>query len=171
MLYCLDSGIYITAHRNYYAFDIVPGFWDALLDLAAADQICSCIPVFDEIAGKAQGADLLAVWSRQNKAALFREIDDEVTDAYSQLANFAAARYEPQHHTKFLNGADPWVIAYALAKGLTVVTSESAKQREETIPGSNLFRGKIKIPNMCNHFGVRSIDTYAFLRETKKSFR
>ena len=31
--YLLDSNILIEAHKRYYPFDVVPGFWDVLLDL------------------------------------------------------------------------------------------------------------------------------------------
>lgn len=29
--YLLDANVFIEAKRRYYAFDICPGFWDALL--------------------------------------------------------------------------------------------------------------------------------------------
>ena len=52
--------------------------------------------------------------------------------------------------------ADPWVIAHAMATGGAVVTHE---QKNPAI--SN----KVKIPNVCGHFGVRYIDVYLMLRE------
>ncbi len=32
--YLLDSNVLIQAHRMYYPFDVVPGFWTKLIDLS-----------------------------------------------------------------------------------------------------------------------------------------
>lgn len=170
MHFCLDTSVYITAANNYYAFDIVPGFWDVLLELAAGGEISSCSPVYQELVPPVHTDDDLINWVKANKEVLFTDMDDEIVDAASRIANFAVTRYQAHHHEIFLTGADPWVIAHALAKGLTVVHTEARKRVEEVDTITGLFKGDIKIPNFCDHFHVRSIDIYTFLRETNRKF-
>ncbi|GMQ82243.1 MAG: hypothetical protein BMS9Abin05_1688 [Rhodothermia bacterium] len=49
MKYVLDSSVYIQAQNQYYARDIVPGFWDTLLTLHSDDVVVSIDKVYDEI--------------------------------------------------------------------------------------------------------------------------
>lgn len=39
--YLLDSNVLIQAHRMHYPFDVVPGFWNKLIDLSNKELICS----------------------------------------------------------------------------------------------------------------------------------
>jgi len=108
--YCLDSNVYIEAHRRYYAFDIAPGFWDGLVRLAEQQIICSPILVYNEIA---VSHDVLAKWAKLNKDLLFVEIDDPTQEVFKQIVDQIVLSYEPHQVQNFLSGADPWVIAYA----------------------------------------------------------
>ncbi len=131
MHYCLDANVYIEAHRRYYAFDIAPGFWDGLIRLAEQQIICSPSLVYQEIM-QADYEDKLARWAKVNRDSIFVEIDDTTQDAYQEIADLTSRLYEPQHVQAFLAGADPWVIAYAKAHQLSVVTMESWKNESET---------------------------------------
>ncbi len=162
MRYCLDSNVYIEAHRRYYAFDIAPGFWDSLRRLAEEEIICSPILVFEEIS---DSGNELARWAKANKDVLFVQPDDTTQEAYKEIADMAARLYEPQHVQKFLSGADPWVIAHAKVDGLMVVTLEALKN--EQINAGGIISGKIQIPNMCKLFKVGFRDTFGLLREQK----
>jgi hypothetical protein len=62
--------------------------------------------------------------------------------------------FGPEHIAKFLDGADPWIIASAIVLKATVVSQETA-----TGAGSK----KIKIPNVCDAFGVPCIDMLTML--------
>jgi hypothetical protein len=170
MRFCLDTDVFIQAHRSYYAFDIVPGFWDALIEWAKIGLICSPIPIYDELVPKVSPYDSLALWSKNNKALLFSDVDEDTVKSYSEIANTAVQLYEPQHYQLFLDVADSWVVAYAHAKNLAVVTMES-KKNEETNPSGGKVRGRIKIPNICEHLDVRCINTYSFLRELGGKFK
>lgn len=163
MLYCLDTNVYIEAHRRYYAFDIAPGFWDAFSEWAKQGIICSPIPVYDEIV---TSKDQLAHWAKKNFAALIVSVDEATATAYGDIANLVQRYYEPQHVQVCLNGADPWVVAYAKAHNLVVVTMEIAKN-EQINKKTNLIAGEIKIPNLCRRFGVKFINTFGLLRAMK----
>ena len=164
MDYCLDTSVYTQAHRTYYAFDLAPGFWVALRQQAQQKVLISPISVFTELA---KGNDELAVWAKANKVFLFVDPDDKVFEAMRQIADFSNSRYDQQWVSEFLRGADPWVIAQAKAHNLTVVTMEGGKGSEDLDPKSKRIRGKLKIPNMCAHFGVNCISTFELVRTLK----
>ncbi len=166
MQYCLDTNVYVEAHRRYYAFDIAPGFWDGLERLVKAQMICSPLMVYEEII---DSGDELAQWAKANKDNLFLPPDDPTQDAFRDIADLVERLYEPQHVQKFLSDADPWVIAHAKAHGLSVVTMES--RRDENQSKTGRVSGKIKIPNVCERVGVVPKDTFALLREQKVILR
>lgn len=169
MNYCLDTSVYTQAHRSYYAFDIAPPFWNALVTLAQNGTVISPIAVYDELK---EGKDDLKQWAKDHHKILFIEPDGKVNEAYRQVVEFADKRYRDQHQIReFLKGADPWVIAQAKAHNLTVVTMEGVKQAENVDKATGRFIGKIKIPNMCDHFGIKSIPTYELLRALKIELR
>jgi hypothetical protein len=63
---------------------------------------------------------------------------------------------------EFLAGADPWLIAKAMAlKDAIVVTHEQFNLQ---------IRRKFSIPNVCHHFGVQWIDTFELLSRTDARF-
>ena len=167
MEYCLDTSVYIQAHRLYYAFDLTPGFWIGLRENAEKKILLSHISVLDELV---KGKDDLAKWAKENKKVLFVEPDEKVIDAYRQIVEFCNSHYDDAHWVReFLGGADPWVIAQAKAQNLTVVTMEAKKGYEDVNPKSKRFRGDLKIPNICDHFGVKYISTYEMVRILKIS--
>jgi len=165
MEYCLDTSVYTQAHRLYYAFDLAPGFWQSLISQANNGVILSPIAVFTELA---KGNDELAKWAKENKGLLFADPDAKVVESFRQIADFINLRYESEQWTRlFLDGADPWVIAHAKAHNLIVVTMEGSKGSEEINPKTKRFIGKVKIPNVCGHFGVKCISTFELVRVLK----
>lgn len=48
-IYILDSNVFMEAHNRYYAFDIAPGFWDALIGHAETGRIISIDRVKKEL--------------------------------------------------------------------------------------------------------------------------
>jgi hypothetical protein len=107
--------------------------------------------VIEEIANQ---DDDLHEWVKQQEKLLV-PFDDEI----QQVARGILENY-PRivgAHQKF--GADPFVIALAKQKGLTVVTEEQ---------GGN-YR-KPKIPFICQNIDVRCINILEFIREMKWSF-
>jgi len=86
MQYCLDTNVYIEAHRSYYAFDIAPGFWEGLVQLAKKQMICSPSLVYKEITD-GQCDDKLAEWAKVNGDLLFVEPDDSTQRAFTEIAD------------------------------------------------------------------------------------
>lgn len=63
--------------------------------------------------------------------------------------------------SEFSAGADPFLIAYALTHGHTVVTNEKL---------APVNTHKVKIPNVCQNFGVEYTDPFKMLRALRASF-
>lgn len=71
------------------------------------------------------------------------------------------ASMSPGAMDEFLRGADTWLIAKAMTSGATIVTHERLNFD---------CKRKFLIPNICNHFGVAYIDTFALLHTLNASF-
>ncbi len=153
--YWLDSNVFIEGAKGPYGFDLAPRFWE-ILDEMAGDGLLACpAMVYDELL---DGQDDLASWTRNRKGTgLFADPDMAVQRQFQRVCAHAAEHYpDNQPRRRFLDRADPWVIAHAMATGGAVVTHE---QRN---PATS---NKAKIPNVCGHFDVRRIDVYRMLRE------
>jgi hypothetical protein len=163
-MYVLDSNIFIEAKRRYYAFDVCPGFWDALVWQHAQGSIFSIDRVKKELE---EHQDELTQWaSNQMPNACFIETDAEnILEAYAEVIAWAMAQdqFSPEAKAEFadVENADAWVIAFAKAGGLTVVTHEK--------PNPYIKR-KVPIPNVCDGLGVHYIDTFEMLRALTTKF-
>lgn len=159
-MYLLDANTYIQAKNFHYDMDFCPAYWDWLDKQFAAGALGSVKSVYDEIANK---GDELSAWvsKRTNQFDAVSDRDTQelmgvVATYVTTLPNMNAANV-----AKFLSGADPWLIARAMATGKTVVTYEVLAPANTT---------KVKIPNVCQYFGVPYIDTYQLLRELQAKF-
>jgi hypothetical protein len=81
--YVLDSGVFIQAARYYYAFDVVPAFWDAIIRLATHGAVLSIDRVKQEID---RGKDDLTAWANANFHQWFDSTNQaDVLSAYANL--------------------------------------------------------------------------------------
>jgi hypothetical protein len=150
----LDSNVFIQAKNGPYGFEIAPRFW-LWLESAIKDQLVrSPIRVYNELA---KGKDQLSRWATKMKPrGLFVTADRSVQQRLGEIAAFVQSRYEHPYAAKFLDGADPWVIAHAADDQGTVVTHES-------LVAANCKDAKI--PNVCAQFAVNCIDPYTAFRK------
>lgn len=72
-----------------------------------------------------------------------------------------AGDYNAGSRDNFIAKADPWIIAKASVLGATVVSHES--RLESTTK-------KVKVPNVCDQFGVSCISTFDLLRTLRARF-
>jgi len=168
--YCLDSDILISAHRRFYPFDIFPGFWEMIEVNAEKDIVKIPLAVYEELL-RGSKEDELKRWVKKHKKILIVEPDDDIMERYGEIANFVNDHYEVKYIDEFIKGenADPFVIATAWAKGMTVVTLESVK-KENIDKNTGKIKGKIKIPNICIHLGVPNITFTEMLRDIGVKF-
>jgi hypothetical protein len=159
-IYVLDTNVFIEAANRYYAFDIVPRFWQLLIEQARIGQIQSIDRVKAEID---RGEDDLNVWANSSFKSWFASTDMiEVIDVYKSIIEWAAKQKQFAGSAKAeisrADNADPWLVAYALSKNYVVVTHEQPKpEAKKTIP----------IPNICQAFDVHYVDVYQMLRELR----
>lgn len=155
MSYLLDANALIEAKRRYYAFDICPGYWDALLHHHAAGALLSLDRVQAELL---RGNDDLKTWTEAAPATFFAgSAEADVLAQFARTQTWAAGK--PQFSTaaraEFASKADAWLIAFAAAKGHVLVT------HEEYAPDA---RRKIPMPNVCRDLGVQHTNVFEMLR-------
>jgi len=158
MAYLLDANVFIQAKRLYYGLDFCPAFWEWLILRNAERQVFSIERVGDEI--EAAG-DELTTWAAGRGPGFFLKPDPAMLPALGSVSSWAAAQhYEPAAVSTFLQVADYYLVAHALAHGHTVVTLEVAKTSAK----------KIKIPDACIGLGVKCVTPFEMLRRKRARF-
>lgn len=158
MAYLLDANVFIQAKNLYYGLDFCPAFWDWLILQNDAGQVFSIEKVGDEIQA---GADELATWATERGAEFFVKPDAAMLPALSSVSAWASGQhYEPAALNTFLQVADYYLVAYALAHGYTVVTHEIASTSAK----------RIKIPDACIALGVKCMTPFEMLRHERARF-
>ena len=158
MAYLLDANVFIQAKNLHYGLDFCPAFWEWLIASNAAEEVFSTEKVGDEILA---GADQLADWASHRGPDFFLKPDTQLLAALSTVSTWATTqKYEPAAINTFLQVADYYLVAHALAHGHTVVTHEIA---------SNSVK-KIKIPDACIGLGIKCMTPYEMLRTERARF-
>lgn len=157
----LDTSVFIQAARIYYPFDICPGFWSCLLYHCQTRQIVILDRVRAEIR---RGNDELKEWINDVPRQFFASTKTpEVIVEFSALMQWVQNndQFMDEAKSEFASVADGWVVAYAKAYDLVVVTQE--------VYAADV-RKRVPIPNVCREFGVTYQDTFAFLRALNARF-
>lgn len=158
MTYVLDANVFIQAKNLHYGLDFCPAFWSWLVENNVAGRVFSIDKVADEIAA---GGDELTEWMKSAGGALIRPTDARVAANFGAVSTWAMSqRYEAVAINTFLQVADFYLIAHALAHGYMVVTHE--------VPANTAKR--IKIPNACIGLGLRFMTPYEMLRRERARF-
>jgi hypothetical protein len=159
MAYLLDANVFIEAKNRHYGFDFCPGFWEWLLEANAEGKVFSVESVADELQGV---ADELSDWATGRDTGFFLKPDATLLPTLGQVSTWATgAGYEGAAVNTFLQAADYFLAAHALAHGHTVVTHEVAG-------GSK--KKKIKIPDACISLGAKVMTPFAMLRKERARF-
>jgi len=157
MSYLLDSDVFIQAKNLHYGLDFCPAFWDWLVASNTAGRVFSTEKVGDEIEA---GADELAAWAARGDG-FFLKPDAVLLPALARVSSWATGQnYEPAAVSTFLQVADFYLVAHALAHGHVVVTHEVAAA----------WTKKIKIPNACIGVGVKCMSPFEMLRLERARF-
>jgi hypothetical protein len=156
MPYLLDSNRFIEAHQRWYGLDFCPGFWAWLEQQNTNGQLFSIDKVREELFDI---DDELKAWAQLRGDGFFLPVDVAAQNRYAQIVTWVqSSSVFAQHHVAaFLSKADPWLIAYAAAHGYTIITGE--KRVDATSK-------KVKIPNVCDQFGVACADLVDVIRQS-----
>lgn len=158
MAYLLDANVFMQAKNLHYGLDFCPAFWDWLVDKNNKQVVFSIEKVGDEINA---GGDELAAWAEKRGSGFFLKPDPAIIPSLSTVSGWATTQnYESAAVNTFLQVADYYLVAHALAYGHTVVTHEIA---------SNTTK-KIKIPNACIALRIKCMTTYEMLRNERARF-
>ncbi|RCW90405.1 DUF4411 family protein [Marinomonas foliarum] len=161
MKYLLDANTFIEAKGRYYSMTICPAYWQWLLQAHEKQEIESIKMVKDELEN---GNDELAQWVKDNSQIFISESDAAIQTCFA--TQVAPTVYSMTHmkdgtHAEFMSGADPWLIATAMATGATIVTQEVYKPD---------IKKKIHIPNVCESLGVHYMNTFEMLHDLQAEF-
>lgn len=158
-MFLVDTNILVEAYRRYYAFDLVPSFWEFLDWNFGAGSLVSIKPVLDELK---EGNDALTEWAK-NRSRFFRDIADGATiQAMGEIADWVKQQgYRQSAVDEFLGIADYFLVAYAAAHGLTVLTHELPRPESKK---------RVLVPDVCRAFGVDYVDTFTMMRALGAGF-
>ncbi|WP_380181638.1 DUF4411 family protein [Kalamiella sp. sgz302252] len=159
MRYLLDANTYIQAKNQYYGMDICPAYWDWLDLQFQQGMIASVDMIGRELK---EGDDELANWVKARPGHFVSNDDATTQQVFTQIVQAVmSGNYNAGHRDSFLAKADPWIIAKAKSAGAIVVTHESY---------ASFNTKKVKIPNICQQFGVSCLNTFQFLRQLNARF-
>lgn len=162
--FLIDSSSFMTPYRFYYAFDLVPSYWEELSRYAETGRIVLLDMVKDEIE---RGKDLLTDWIHGNEEKLIicNHVNAEIIGTYQKIIQYvqSCGYYNDKALNKWsqVDVADPWLIAASVANGYTLITNEvSAGTLSTKTPSRNA-----KIPDVANAFGVKAKPLFYMMRE------
>ena len=134
-----DTSAYLNGRRDHYPPATFPSVWDLVAAAMTDGRIITPREVYREIVAK---DDEIAAWCKQLPPHVFVDpiepVQRMVGIVYAQFAN-------PGRR----DGADPFVIAEAQHRGVTVVTYEG--RSFSGVPTRNWDR---TMPGICKHFTV-----------------
>lgn len=158
MAYLLDANIFIQAKNLHYGFDFCPAFWDWLLVNNQSQSVYSIERVGDELQA---GADELSAWAAARGDNFFLKPDPLILPALAQVSAWVTSGiYEQAAVNTFLQVADYYLVAYALAHQHILVTHEVAANTTK----------RIKIPNVCIGLKIKCMTPYEMLRRERARF-
>ncbi len=140
MKYSIDTSAILDGWRRYYPPDRFPSVWRNIENLIASRNLCGTEEVLIELKKK---DDDVYKWAR-SQPGLFLPIDELTQKAVAKILSDHPRLVDAR---KNRSTADPFVIAVAQVKDLTVVTGEIA---------SNNLR-KPKIPDVCSAMGIKHV--------------
>lgn len=152
--YWLDANVLIRPNREgFYSLQLAPTFWQ-LLERKAAEGILGVpMRVYQEIADY---GDNLSAWADERRnSGMFVVEDRNVQSEMTRVADYVTQNYPAHKAQQFLGGADPWVIAHAIADNSIVVSYESRVDMSSQTP---------KIPNVAQAFQIRTVSLYRMLQ-------
>ena len=158
MAYLLDANVFIQAKNLHYGLDFCPAIWEWLIFNNSEKRVFSIEKVGDEINA---GADELAVWAQDRGSDFFLKPDSSILPKLGVVSAWVTSQgYEPAAVNTYLQLADYYIVAHALAHGHTVVSHEVISNSTK----------KIKIPNVCIGLGVKCMTPYEMLRHERARF-
>ena len=154
-MFVLDTSVFINGWRYHYPPSTFPGVWDLIAAALSDGRAIGPREVLNELAAK---DDDVYAWAKP-MADVFVDPDTEVQREAGALQ---AQLLKPG----LRDNADPWVIAEAKVRGLTVVTYEGT-----TFGGTKTVKASTKMPGICAVLRVRCVTLPEALGQLGGSFQ
>lgn len=148
MKYSVDTSAIIEGWIRDFPPDVAPHAWMQIEESIDDELLVASEEVLIEFEKK---HDKVYEWACQRNH-MFVPTDEKIQEAVKSIL---------RNHKKLIDtrknrsGADPFVIALAMVKRLTVVTAENPSSNPE----------KPKIPNVCEALGIRWLNMVELFRE------
>ena len=161
-VYCIDTSSLIDLHR-YYPRQRFPTLWDRLELLISEERLIAPREVRRELEAR---EDELTVWVREHRV-MFIDPDLAQTEAVTEIQEQFQGLLDPDKEGP---EADPWVVALPVSRARTqglvqtewvVVTQERGRGPQSPRP---------RIPDVCGHYGLRSINLLELVRQEGWTF-
>jgi hypothetical protein len=155
-MYIFDTSAFIVL-KHYYRQSF-PSLWTGLEQLIHDGVLVSTREVYNELRSY-NDADYIQTWADDHKEIFATPSNDEL--------EFVAEIFWIPHFQALISQkaalkgtpvADPFIVAAAAIKNAVVITQESLKPNAA------------KIPNVCEHFGIRCIKLEDFMTEQNWNF-
>ncbi|NOZ68906.1 MAG: DUF4411 family protein [Deferribacteres bacterium] len=158
MAYLLDANVFIQAKRLHYGMDFCPAFWEWLQRQNEAGNVFSIEKVADELEA---GNDELSEWAVRMGTDFFLPPDERMLASLATVSQWVQGQnYRSAAVSAFLQDADYYLVAYALAYQHVVVTHEVASDGVR----------QVKIPNVCIGVQVKCMTPFEMLRKERARF-
>ncbi|MCH4184179.1 MAG: DUF4411 family protein [Eggerthellaceae bacterium] len=151
--YLLDSNVLIQSEHTI-PFDVFPSYWKQLGILFESGEAILHEAVLAELK---RVDDDLVPWFKNLDSVKPLKASQDVVDKYIEMCLWANNQSFDDVAVKAFTAntrADAWLCAEAFVLGLVLVTYERSSHSTH----------KIKIPNVCDAFGVSCISGYDFMR-------
>lgn len=127
MIYCMDTSALICLGERHYPerIKVFEPIWDFVYDGVDRGDIISVDAVLSELQAKAADWRDVFITKANNMFLINEDIEAEYAAVIGDIESDVSFPIN-KHRTRFLKGADPWVIALArsVADEVVVVTSE-----------------------------------------------
>lgn len=140
-MFVLDTSAYLNGWHDHYPPETFPSVWSLIEEALDDGRIVGPREVCNELTRK---DDVVAAWAKERATRFI----DPIADVQRE----AGPIYQAFPNPGIRDGADPWVIAEARVKGLTVVTYEG--RTFAGVPTKNWHRS---MPGICQHHSVPCI--------------
>ena len=160
--FLLDANCFIEPSKTCYPFCFAPAFWDALIQGHKSQMIFTLSKVKKEIL-----VDEIRDWFGQQDfpgSFVLKETTDTVRN-YAMIQKWVTQHpfFSQVEKNKFAdNKTDGYLVAHAKAYNMTVVTQEKLIVDPTT--------KKVKIPNLCQQFGVQYLNLFEMLKQLDVRF-
>jgi len=146
--YSFDTSGFLNPWKHYYRPIRFPKLWRDIDTRIHSQEVVATEMVYYELKVK---NDELTKWIAARKEELIIKVDAAQFEFVRMILNEFPKLVPTKTTTE---KADPYVVALAIQKNLIVVTDEKRP-----------LKGRVKIPQVCDHYGIECFDFQLFLDE------